>query len=195
MTNEISQLESKIESAKTAQQKIDAINALAWELRDTDIEKVVSLSQEADHLSTTGDFFEAPYQKGVADSLRNMGIMNQRSGNYYEALSNSLEALSTYQLLEDIQGQIEAYTILGAVYDHLGNYSEALFYGLKGLSLSEEIQDHSGTANINKNIGVIYNKIGEYDKELEMYQKSLKLYKQIEDSRGEAITLNNMAMA
>ena len=54
MTDKIEALEALIEEASDEHQKIDAMNELAWAIRDHQTQKAESLSQEALELAQKG---------------------------------------------------------------------------------------------------------------------------------------------
>ena len=64
MSNKVEKLEAELAATTTIEQKIDVLNALAWELRDQDTKRGLELAQTAFHLAKTGK-----YQKGLAESL------------------------------------------------------------------------------------------------------------------------------
>src|SRR5689334_20855859 len=106
MLNTIGDLEAQLANAPSARVKIDALTALAWELARSEPDRAISLSQEASHLSGSGDFEREPYVKGQADSLSALSLANRTAGHLEESLSQSFEALGLYEKLADIPGQI-----------------------------------------------------------------------------------------
>jgi K+-sensing histidine kinase KdpD len=78
----VGELEAALRRATDLREKVDAMNALAWELRHSDLSRVEALSLEAHELAGSGD-----YQEGLAHSLRNLGWchLQRASGETYRS--------------------------------------------------------------------------------------------------------------
>jgi hypothetical protein len=74
---------TKLPDQLSPHEKIDALNALAWELRYDDIPRAIELSEAARDLANQGEL----YQKGLLESLRNLGHCHERLNNYFSSLS------------------------------------------------------------------------------------------------------------
>ena len=85
--------------------RIDAMNTLAWKLRDCDAKRAYELSESAYHLSHQVPFDKMPYLKGKADSLSLMGYLNHYKSNYDASLSQSFKALEIFEKIDEaVQG-------------------------------------------------------------------------------------------
>ena len=70
--------------------KIDIMNDLAWAISDTDPAQAQSHAEKAHTLANSIDNGAEPYQLGVAYSLRTLGYLNQRLGDYPLGLTQLL---------------------------------------------------------------------------------------------------------
>lgn len=187
-------LEAQLAVVANEQQKIDALNDLAYELRHSDLQRAISLSQMAHELTSIGQFFGQPYQKGRAYSLRNLGWLNFQLGKYDLALSFSFEALDLFEAIDDLAGQFTVFYAIGGSYYNLGDYPNALDCQLKAIEICDTIGDRWGKAISLNNMGIIYGQLGDYAQALAAYQKALQINAEIDDKYGEANTLNNLSI-
>ncbi|MDM8518464.1 tetratricopeptide repeat protein [Anaerolineales bacterium HSG6] len=194
MTDKIKALKHQLSQSMDIVAKIDTLNSLGWELRHVDPQQGLTRSQTAYELATTGSFAEAPYQKGVADSLKNKANLNERLANYSLALTESFAALTLYDKLADKKSQLDVLLTLGNVYIDLGDYAEALDTLLKVLNLAEKIADQEQKAKALNSISVVYNLSGDHANELESYQQALGIHEALNDQQGQAVVLNNLAV-
>ncbi len=181
-------LESQLARAATLEEKIDALNTLARELRKKDAERALSLSQQAYDLASAS---ERGYPKGVADSLYNLAGCHYSIGNMELALSRALDALAAYKNLEEIQNQAATLGLLGRLYVDLGDYPTALDYHLQRLAMAEQAGDALGQAGASLNMGVLYSDVGNSAQAIVFYEQALTLYRRAGHVEGEARTLNS----
>lgn len=195
MSDKIRELEALLESVSNRQERIDALNALAWELRHSDPHRALALSEEAQQLACEEEFETHPYQKGVAESLRNMGRIYLQLSQYQLALSLSLEALALFEKLGDSAGQVDTLITIGQVHFELGNYPYALESQLEALRINEQVGDKGNAATALNLIGLVYQRTGDYGAALSHFRRSWHIFREIGDRAGEANTLANMSLA
>jgi signal transduction histidine kinase len=187
----VEELTTALEAATGGRQRIDALNALAWELRHSDVQRAMALSEEAQTLACEGEFEASPYQKGLAESLRNLGWLHLQVSEYGLALSLSLEALALFEEMDDPVGQATVLNGVGAVHFSLGNYPRALESQLEALKISEEVGEKSTQAASTNLIGLVYWQSGDHETALKHFYASSEVYREIGDRKGEAETLDN----
>lgn len=126
MSDNIRELESRLLSTTDNGRKAELMNALAWELRHTDLARSSVLCEGAIELARqeTGD----PYQEHLANSYYQLGDLNTRLGNYDQALSNLSRALALYESLGKSRRSAQVLHLIGNTWAHLGNYADALHY-------------------------------------------------------------------
>ena len=141
MSNTIGELEAQLALATSPQEKIESMNALAWALRECDTQRAIALSEEASSLSQQGQFATTPYHQGLAYSLSHLGYLNHYKADYSLALSQSFDALSLFEHLDQLEGVPMTLSIIGLTYLRLGNYSDAFSYQQRALKIAKEISD------------------------------------------------------
>jgi signal transduction histidine kinase len=188
MSDLIQTLEARVSQAATPEERVDALNALANELRRADVRRAMDLSQQAHDLASDPTHL---YLKGWADSLYSLSRGAFFSGKNEQALAKGSEALSLYWQLDDLAGQMTALGHLGAVYLDLGEHSAALDYQLQSLSLAERIGDRRGQGNAALNIGFIYSETGRCAEAFPYYDQALAIFREQGDVRSEARILNS----
>jgi len=148
---ETDSLVSLIEQTKESPKKVDLMLELSKIYFNSSPEKAISVSIEAQELSTKID-----YPKGLAYGYKNQGIANYFRGNYIEALDAWFASLDVFETIGDKVGIANMQSNIGAIYYNQGDYNNALDYYLKSLKVSEEIQDTLRILTALTNIGAVY---------------------------------------
>jgi serine phosphatase RsbU (regulator of sigma subunit) len=115
------------------------------------------------------------FEKGLFNSLTNLGVIYYYQQNYPEALNNYLEALKIAERKNDKALMARAMANVGLIYENQGENDKTLEYYFKGLKLKEELNEPVGVRAILTNIGRVYGKKGEDSVALIYYDRSLKL--------------------
>ncbi|HAC14383.1 MAG TPA: hypothetical protein DCE78_00335, partial [Bacteroidetes bacterium] len=170
--------------------KIDELNAQAWEIHVTEPKQALKLSSEAKELATKSN-----YKKGIAYATRNIGVSYRYVSDFETALSNSLNALDMFIELDDKSGESQALVSIGAIYYYLGDYDRGLDYFLNGLRIGEEIGNKEAVTYAYNGAGYIYNLLGDFEKGLDFLHQSLELCREIKNSSLEASILDSIASA
>ena len=182
-------------SSVEKQLEIDHINAKAWDLDSINPQEGMRLSEQAYQLSTSGDFLQKNYQKGIADSLFNQSHINLHLGEYQLALSQSLDALSTYNDLRDSQRQAETLLNLGAIYLSINEYNKAMSTLIKALDIARHLEDPQPMGEILLNMGMTYLYAGDSGHALTEFKKSLQIFQTAENHKMMAFVYCNLAAA
>lgn len=128
-------------------------------------------------------------------SLRSVGNVQYKMGQFEEALSNFHLALSLCQYFEkSIYEKSRLYNNLGILYSDWGEYQRALSFYKTALEMMDSIGDVGESSRVLNNMGNIYWYQEKMDSALMFYQKSLHHRKEIGDTNGEAFVLNNLGM-
>ncbi len=80
-----------IEEKTSVREKVDELNKLAFEIRNTDTRRAITLSKEAQALSA-----EISYEEGKATGLNNEGFCYVQITDYELALEKCFEALRIF---------------------------------------------------------------------------------------------------
>jgi diguanylate cyclase (GGDEF)-like protein len=185
------------EDHNTLKKKIDELNNLAWDLRDSDTRRSRDLSEQAYNLCSAFDEKQTSdyrtYPCGQAASLRNLGYLNLLEGDFRIAISQSRKALDLLMDEPPAGIDVEVLRNLGHAYLSLGKYAAAMETELKALKLAQELKDREREAFVLDAIGGIYAGLGRPEQALEVMQDVFDIYRELALKRGEAVTLNNIA--
>lgn len=129
-----------------------------------------------------------------ADILFGLGVACRRLGRYQESLGYQQEALTSYHVAGDIDGQITTLTNLGIAYRRLGCYREALDHQERALALYADSPDRHGEAAALTNLGIVHERLGHYQKSLDYHARALCLACEVKDRHAEAMTLTNIGI-
>lgn len=187
--------EIRLQQATTRRERIDALNALAWELNTSDLEQALQLAEEAASLAQTGEFSAVPYGYGLAESLCTMGDINSRMQKTDMALRQSLEALSLLQTYDIRELMPRALSNLAALNYLLGNYSEALDFAVRQLMLSEELGDMHQKARAALSLGGIYGELSDFVQAQRYVSDALAVFRELDEPYWVGLALTNLADA
>ena len=149
---------------------------------------------------------ELTYQKGIASSYNNLGVIYDDQGNYARALENYFNALKTFEIAGDKYGMATTYNNIGIINyeqaqqpfnDSLAtrkNYQSALHYYSLSLNIRETLGDKHGIADCYTNIGVIHDELGNLAEALVNYFKSLKIRQELNDKLGMESCFTNIGI-
>jgi tetratricopeptide (TPR) repeat protein len=132
------------------------------------------------------------YQKGIAATLNNIGLIYSKQGAYLKALDNYTKSLQIEEQIGNQSGIALSLNNIGIIYNNLGDFENAFNYYNKSLMIKEQIGDLKGAAASLNNIGIIFQDQGDFPKALEYHFKSLKIKQEIGDRFGIAPSLTNI---
>jgi signal transduction histidine kinase len=155
------------------QKKVDELNQQAWDTRMNDSSKSFDLSKESIALARSLD-----YQKGLAHGLKSLAFCLVRVAKNEEALPPLNEALSLFELLDDLEGQAVVNGLLAITQRNGGDLIASLKLSYKALELSHRIgfREHEGTELYF--IGVTYKQLGNFEKALDYLYQSLYIFRE-----------------
>jgi two-component system, NtrC family, sensor kinase len=165
--------------------KIDKLNELAWDTRMKDSPKSSGLSKESIALARSIN-----YKKGVAHGLKSLAFCLVRVAKNEEALPLLNEALSLFELLDDLEGQAVVNGLLAITQRNGGDLIASLKLSFKALELSHKIgfREHEGTELYF--IGVTYKQLGNFEKALDCLYQSLYIFKEDENRLFQSYPIN-----
>lgn len=178
--------------------RIDLLNALAWELSDSDTGRAIACAETAYALAETQARHDRPYQRGLAYSLRTQGYLDMRSGAYPQGMERLLRAQTIFEVVgldggppvDDGLGDV--FDGIAGIYGQMGDFPETLAYSYKMLALAEARGDLRRIANARNNLAHIYAETGEFERALEILQQNLSAAIAIGYRRIEAISYLNL---
>lgn len=167
--------EDRLLHATTAVSRIDALNALAWKLREHDLARATKLIREAHQLAHQQT---PPYQRGLADSYLGLAYVAYANGVYETAKQRIGRALEIYDVLDHIEGQYQSHRVLARTHVRLGNYADAMQHHLQQLHLSQQLPQPERRIMALSGIGLIYNQTNEPETALKYHQEALQMAQQ-----------------
>ncbi len=166
---------------------IDQLNQQAWEVRVTDSNRSLVLSNEALNLATTID-----YTKGKAEGLRTKGFCHLRLSKNKEAQALLEESLQLYKALNDAAGIGYIYTGLGIIQRNMGDYKASLEFLNQSSELITQTNYREVEPLVYYHMGITYKYMGNLEQALEFILKSLAVGKEVNNWIAEAYTLNTL---
>ncbi len=126
--------------------------------------------------------------------LNFLGMINQITGNYENAVKNYKEALQIDEILKDDVSKSTDLNNIGSIHLTLGRYNEAYENYSRALEIANKSGDLSGQATCMNNIGRVLEIRGELEIALENYKEALTIYEDIGNLNNKAAMLNNIGM-
>lgn len=193
-TKRIKELEDSISRSLSRQEKIYALNELAWELRMEHHEKVYALTRKVDKLCRSGEYLSQPYASGISASLVSQAFVDTYKGNLDIAVSKCLQALAILKEPRSHVG-VRAWFTLGWNNFFLSNYSGAMENGLKALELARELKDELHEAWALDAIASFHGITGDFESAVPLHEEALTVFRSLQDELGEMRALNNLAVS
>ncbi|MBI4946578.1 MAG: SpoIIE family protein phosphatase [Bacteroidetes bacterium] len=168
-------------------EKVDAMNQRAFEIRNSDTQQAIALSQEAQKLS-----MEINYPEGKATALANEGFCYVQITNYELALEKLFEALPIFEGLKNEKGIANTQYNLTLVYFRLSDFSKGLDNITKAISYYYKVNDKPNVARCLFQHGYLYLYLKDTASGLEYFLQSLNLNRELNNKEGEAAALMGM---
>jgi tetratricopeptide (TPR) repeat protein len=168
--NEIDSLERLLSTAEGTE-KVDVLNELFKQYVNNDPFLAMSYTKSALQIAE-----ELDYQKGIATSYNDIGVIYRKRGKFALALENYINSFKYFSQIGDNEGLAKAYNNIGTIYSIQGDYEKALDNYLKSYEILKEIDDSKRLIGSLNNIGNVYRENGDFDRALEYYQEALELY-------------------
>ena len=187
-----------IRTGKEDTGKVNALNALATQLRLRNTDTSLTLSNQALELSKKLNDI-----KGIGNSEHMIGLLDRLKGNLPQALRHTFIALSMWDSLEKKSkvplSEVErlrskTYTNLGIIYDDQGNYPLSLEYYFKAMKIAEHDKKGREYALLIGNIGTVYLDQRDYKRALDYYLKALSLREKLGEKKLIASTIGNLGV-
>ena len=177
-------------AAKISQvEKADELNKLAFELRNNETQRAITLSQEAQKISS-----EINYSEGLATALNNEGFCYVQISNYELALEKCFEALKIFTEIQDEKGVALTHYNLTLIYQRLGNYTISLDHISKALSYHQKVNDKFEIARCFLQLGFLYSWMNDNETSEEVYKEGLEISREINNQAIEAACLMGLGM-
>ena len=191
MNDDIIRFEIELEATITMQERIDALNELAWALRRDDMDRSVKLSAEAIYLSQDSKNFDPPYYTGIVAGMTAQAGVNLYRAKTEDALTQSLETVALADKHELTIPMPRLLYVTAVAHSELGDLTNALEYALRQQNISEKLDDKEGLAIGLLSLGTLYADQGDYEHALESCLMGVEAFRIIDDSYGVVLQLSN----
>ncbi len=172
------------------QTEIDALNDAAWELRNSDALKAISMAKKV--LVKTKSI---NYKKGIADSLHTISYCQAtRTAEYEEARANGHAALEIYIASNDEVSKQKVLNTFGLIEGISGNMLGAINYFNKSLKLADKLRLSHQRAMALHNLAVSYEGINDYNRSLDYNLQALAIYEELQNDNDVFKTLQNIGV-
>lgn len=170
----VRELDSQTLTESLGREKVDALNAAAEKLAETDTRQALACATEALELST-----RIVYHLGMIDSHLNLAWICFAMSNYTASARHAVDALKWAREHHQLKQEADALNILGNNHDVVGNRAGALECFIDALKIHQATDNKAKIASLLNNIGMVYSKQNDYHKALDYYQQSLALQREL----------------
>jgi tetratricopeptide (TPR) repeat protein len=169
--------------------KVNLLNILGWELKDSKLDESLSHSLEAISLAK-----KLGFKTGSVRALGNAGIAHYFKGEYNEALKYYIQAANLLDGTKYKKKQGAIFNNIALIYLDLAKYKDAEGYFQKSLAIDKELNDYNGMGDSYNNLGVVCKEQSNLDQAIDYFNQALSLRKQNKDQNGMASTLTNLGV-
>lgn len=177
--------------------KVNTLNSIAFETRNTDPDTSIYFSKTALLLAEKNN-----YLYGIAESELNLGRTYLLQGELIAALKNCSDALILFdKLLPASTNKANIEKQRGNTFNEIGKiklsqaaYPEALKVLLTALEIRLRLGDKKDISYTQNNLGIVYYKQADYANALKYYNASLKIREELGDKSGIAYSNNNIGI-
>jgi serine phosphatase RsbU (regulator of sigma subunit)/Tfp pilus assembly protein PilF len=186
--DDLGSLLDQLREVPTNTQRVDLLNQIAWEYRNSNPRLGISYGKQALVLGE-----ELQYQKGIGISLSYIGVNHKNLGEYAQALEFFLSCLQHSQGQGDVVTEGHSYNSIGEIYRIQKKYEQAEQYFRQALAKGQESRDPALEAYAYHSFGKLYKDLKKYELSLEQYQRGLELRKQLKDKKAVAASIESMS--
>lgn len=130
-----------------------------------------------------------------ADYNHNLGDYHRQKGNFSQAINAFLNALSTYERLEDLEGIANINLSIGGLYTDINQLRKALKHTLIAKDIYQSINKRNKLARCYNNIGIIKAKLFDFESSLDFQKKALNLKKKVGKKWDIGISYNTIGFS
>ena len=135
-------------------------------------------------------FREVEDKRGIAESIRLLGITARSQGDYGRAVALLEESLALYRELKDKWGIAWSIKDLGIVALLQGNNDRTAVLLEESLALHREMRDRWGSSLALGNLGIVAFHQGDYERARVIFEENLALHREMEDKYGISTSLH-----
>ena len=136
---------------------------------------------------------EAEHLQGRIDLYNNIGILEERRGNYSGAIEKLFQALELFDPKNDPENAVSLYQNLSTSYLAIHDTDNALKYAIMAARIKTDLKMENTIGNTLATIGDIYLKKGLLDSAETYFLSALENYRQIGNKRAEGSMLQSIS--
>lgn len=186
----VDELLGLLENQSSKEMEADILCVLGFDLSFSNPDKAIEYLTRALRICE-----EIGYTAGIADSLMNLGIIDNSHSNYSKAMEKFHRVISICEHSADKDGLARCFNNIGIVFRELREYSTGLEYFTLAMEINRQLGNEVLLSSNLNNIGDTYYGLGDYDRALEYYRESLKIKEKLGEKSAQSKTYNNMACA
>jgi signal transduction histidine kinase len=189
--DEVRRLEARLRELGdgVSTERVDALNALAWEVGFHDVVRTESLAREAMEGARV-----ISYPRGLAWGLLNSGFRDYFVGDYEATLEKTREAQATFEEIDDRGGLGNCYTGRGLAFWSLGDFERAVESLHHAIEIFRELAADEREAWALTSLGGVYENVGDLPKALECHSRALALFRASGHALGEGRALTGLGV-
>lgn len=184
----VPELEARLAEASGPVERVDALNALAWAMRTTEIPRANALAREARELAD-----EHGYTLGKARATRTLGMTIVDMDGLRRIFDLAREAKALFDEAGDDYGRAGSRDFLSVLHEHVGDLAGGLQLGLEALTIARAIDDPVRQGYALSSVGGILAASGEVDAGVERLEEALELFERVGDQQGVYSIRNRLA--
>jgi len=183
----IDSIKSVLDTVQVPRLHVNALHDISsqYTFRDADtaeyyVDKALALAKEIS------------YDKGLAISYRQKGVVGLVTGNLKEALL-WMDSSMIYRLkIKDIQGQVLVLNNKALIYQHLNDYDKSKEVLFEALDIAKQNNVKNREAEISNNIGLYYSKNNQLDSAIHYHELAIAINDEIGNLSEMALVESNI---
>lgn len=160
----------------------------AYENRVSDLEKSISMAQEALQLSK-----EIDYKEYVAKSYSYLSLFHMVLGHYDKSMELAENAIGHYSELNDERGIADAMYAIAGIYYKTNNFHSGLIYLIDCKTIYEKHGDFHNLSRVMKSLGTIYEYFGDEGNAVSAYLEAVEYGKKAGDKNLQSNAYNPLS--
>lgn len=160
----------------------------AYEIRVRDLQKSISMVQEALSLSKAIN-----YKEYVAKSYSYLSLFHMILGHQEESMIHAEQAIGHYSELDDERGIADAMYNIAGIYYKTNNFHSGLIYLIDCKGIYEKYGDYHNLSRVLKSLGTIYEYFGDEGNALDAYLEAVEYGKKAGDKNLQSNAYNPLS--
>jgi tetratricopeptide (TPR) repeat protein len=183
----VDSLKQVVQTSTDAKDKVDALNKLGFEFRNTDSEQAKTYLNQSLKLS-----YDTDYQQGYGQALNNLGCLFQVTGKIDSSLIVLNQAIAVFESKNLTKESGKTCVNLAITHYYLGDIEAAIRTAEEAIPMLGN--NKKRIASTYANIGLFYRNLGKYPEGVQNYVRALIIFSELGLKEREIDTRNNIGM-